>query len=132
MLSILIACALAADAAASRPESWYAAVQEVISGLALGPLRADLTPAAFAGRTRTQALGQQTEQLRAKVMGQLFRSLGTAIRVCPLEDTSKEAIKAVRLELLNRTFVAHWHTVQGECGRHNGFLHVSVPPPKNE
>jgi hypothetical protein len=126
------AAAPAAAAPGSRPDSWFTTVEEMLASHELGPLRADLTPAAFAQRTRAQALAKQIAQFRGKVVGQMLRAMGTAIRACPLEDTSKEAIKAVRLELVNRTFAAHWHAIDGECGRHRGFLHVSLPEAKRD
>lgn len=115
--------------ASARPDTWYTTVEEAVAKLAIGPLRADFRPSNLAARSREHALDSQTNAFRAKVVQYMLESLGTIVRVCPYDNTSKEAVNRVVNELRNRTFTAQWLPTDGACGHHKGALHVIVPPP---
>lgn len=112
-----------------RPDQWYANVEEAVSRLAIGPLRPDFRPLDLARRTRESALAAQVNTFRAKVIAHMLDALGTIVRVCPYDNTSKEAVDVIVNELQNRTFTASWVPTEGACGHHRGMLLVIVPLP---
>lgn len=111
---------------------WKKSVEEILSTLSLGPLRAEFSPKTLATRTRQDVLIMQTMSLRAHLIKQMTHTLSSTVKVCPLPESSEEAIQHVLLEMKNRTFDIHWIKSDGECMPWHGFVFVSIPPPATD
>ena len=125
VLFIFFLCSFAAE----RSEQWYVNVEESVASLAIGPLKATFRPEDLGRRTREGALASQANRLRAKVVSYTLDSTSSFVRVCPFDNTSKQAIKMVIDDFRNKTFDIHWLRTKGQCGHHDGYLHVVIPPP---
>jgi hypothetical protein len=133
LLLLAVAVAVAVAAATADLEPWMRTVNDVLGTISLGELRADLRPADFARRNRTEVVRGQVNHLRAKVMLALLHTVATNVWVCPPEETSREAIDTVVDELRKRTFTAAWipDKVAGTscalAARSQGIVYVEIP-----
>lgn len=124
---LLLLLALATATEDEQHTKWVRAVEEILSGVMLGPLKEEFTPSYLARRTREASLKAQTNRFRARVATAMAESLEDHVIVCRFDHIGQSAVDAVIAELRNHTFHSHYET--GLCGARGG-IYVALPEPK--
>jgi hypothetical protein len=113
-------------------DAWRKSVEEILSGIVLGPLSEHFEPSKLGKRSQSLSINAQTTRLRAHVVGHMFRSTKNFVKACPLEDSSTEAIEALIKEFRDRKFDMYWIESKCECNSHDGFIFAPIPFPEAE
>lgn len=105
-------------------EKWVQAVEGILANLALGPLKAEFTPAFLAQRTRDSIIGAQRNYFRAYVARILMQSMAPEglVYIEPPPEIAPEVVQAQVQELKDHSFSVRWVA----AGVGNGFV-VNVP-----
>lgn len=131
---VLLALCFGQELDANATRKWMYAVEEVLSAVSLGPLKAEFIPSYIARRTFASVIAAQTARFRARAARALFEATGTRVIVCIDETaTTSEAVEAVREELVKHefdAFVAKAHpSCPGAKKSQDALLVDNLPPP---
>lgn len=114
-----------------QDQKWRQGVEEILSNIVIGPLNKDFKPESMGKRDMKSVLNAQKHRLRAHIIGHMFRSPHSFVKVCPLDDSTPEAIKELVDEFKNHSFDIHWIPSNCECNKkHGGFIFGAIPPPQ--
>lgn len=117
---------------------WMLAVEEILSSVSLGPLKAEFTPEYLGQRTLKSALQSQASRFRAKVSRAMIECAGTKAIVCiDSVSISDKAVKLVFDELKKLGFTVEWNRYAEQCFGTGALsfgqaLVITMPPPAAE
>lgn len=110
--------------------TWRNAVEDILSRVALGPVKKEFTPSYIGKRTRESALTLQTAQLRARVATGIVQCLSDKVIICIESTISNDAADIVLNEFKTLEFEVFWLYKTDKCM--NGGLLFNIPFPQDK
>ena len=127
ILFLFLVAFSSAKAEENATTTWKNAVEDILSRVALGPVKKEFTPSYIAKRTKESAMKLQTSHFRAKVATGIIQSISDKVIVCIDSTISNEAVEIILNEFKSLEFDVFWLYKTEKCV--NGGLLFNIPKP---